>query len=82
MSHGPSDKRVPDADWATQEIKDIILDAWRPDWTRPGHEKYEGKPEFAKKVANTLRDMESPQIDQALAALEDAGYEIIRKGGQ
>lgn len=83
MSHGPSDMRVPDAEWATQDVKDIILDAWRPDWTKPDHPKYleavQSQPDavqYAEKVAIMLRDMEKPQIDQALAALEDAGYEI------
>lgn len=32
----------------------------------------------AEKVAIILRDMEKPQIDQALAALEDAGYRIVK----
>jgi len=86
MSHGPSDKRVPDAEWATQEIKDLILDAWQPDWTKPDHPKYleviEAGPEnveYASKVAIKLRDWEKPQVDQALAALEDAGYEIRKR---
>lgn len=85
MSHGPSDMRMPDAEWATQEVKDIILDAWRPDWTRPGHPKYIEQQardpkaaEHAAKIAITLRDWEKPQVDQALAALEDAGYKIVK----
>lgn len=80
MSHGPSDRRVPDAEWATQELKEVILDAWRPDWTKPGHEKYEASNPNARKVADTLRRMEIPQLDQALAALEDAGYVISKEG--
>lgn len=85
MSSGPSDRRVPEAEWATQEVKDIILDAWRPDWTKPDHPKYLEQleknpkaPEYAEKIAITLRDWEKPQIDQALAALEDAGYTLAK----
>ena len=83
MSTGPSDRRVPEAPWATQELKDIILEAWRPDWTKPDHPKYlaDPKPELAEKIAIMLRDWEKPQLDQALAALEDAGYEIVKRGG-
>lgn len=86
MSHGPSDKRVPDAEWATQEVKEIILAAWRPDWTKPDHPKYleavakDSKiADHAEKVAIMLRDLEKPQIDQALAALEDAGYKLVKE---
>lgn len=81
MNTGPSDRRVPEAEWATQEVKDIILDAWRPDWTKPDHPKYKADPStpaHAQEIATMLRDMERPQVDQALAALEDAGYTLAK----
>ena len=78
MSHGPIDNRVPDAEWATQEVKDIMIEAQISDKYRKTLTD-ERANQARENVYDWLRKSAGATVDQALAALEDAGYEIVAK---
>ena len=77
MSHGPSDNRVPDAEWATQEVKDIMIEAQISDkYRKPLTDEQANQ--AREGVYDWLRKAAGATVDQALAALEDAGYKLVK----